>query len=98
MTTDRKVREMSPVLCLKIGSTRTIVSSRRATDFIFGDAENVSKFMYNGAEVQKLLQELFRGQNSKGSKSKGKTHTAAEREKRKCYHSQSKRRQDRIRG
>ena len=75
---------MSPVLCLKIGSTRTIVSSRRATDFIFGDAENVSKFMYNGAEVQKLLQELFRGQNSKGSKSKGKTHTAAEREKRKC--------------
>jgi len=43
----------------EIGSTRTIVSSRRTTDFIFGDVENVSKFAYNGAEVQKLPQVLF---------------------------------------
>lgn len=44
----------------EIGSTRTIVSSRRATDFIFGDVENVSNFRYNGTEIQKVLQELFR--------------------------------------
>lgn len=39
---------------------RTLVPSRTAADFILGDVENVSEFMYTAAEVQKAPQEMLR--------------------------------------